>query len=78
MSKYLKINPSASFPLVNMNMSTVFALPSNQQEIHTNDAVEAVINIADAAYDYMWNKLYEQTRILIAKRMSKYANHRRF
>lgn len=54
-----------------MHMSTEFVMLCNQQDIHTNDAVEAVINIADSAYDSMWNKLYEQTRILIAKRMSK-------
>ena len=50
-------------------MSTEFVMLYNQKDIHTNDAVEAVINIADSAYDSMWNKLYEQTRILIAKRM---------
>jgi len=55
-------------------MSTAFALPSllssNQKRIHVNDAVNAVINITDAAYDCMWEKLYDQTIVLISKRMS--------
>ena len=61
-----------------MHMSTAFALPkllsSNQKRIPVNDAVNdavnAVINITDAAYDCMLEKLYDQTRVLISKRMS--------
>ena len=60
-----------------MHMSIAFALPkllsNNQKRIHVNDAVndavKAVINIADAAYDCMFEKMYNQTTILIAKRM---------
>ena len=58
-----------------MHMSTALALHVESKDKHTNDAVKAVINISEKAYDCMWKKLYDQTRILIAKRMSKYATN---